>query len=156
MCALAHAYSDPCCHLPTILAAAVHAVANLYPQDLHHTLTSPSLCRLDSPQTCRNLEWQVCAARGYLPGQMSRDIRFAFRPAELQIEFIGACTGYHPAGCGDKGYASYDIFFLEACMYSTMCTNGWELFQLQVGQTFHCELSLEGFNKLRDWTLGAK
>jgi len=104
-----------------------------------------------SYNTCRNLEWQVCAARGLLPGQFSRDIRFAFRPAELRPEYIGACTGYHPEGCFDDGYASYDIFFLEACMYSTICSNSAELFQLQVGDTYHCELDHDGFGRLRDW-----
>jgi len=104
--------------------------------------------------TCRNLEWQVCAARGYLPGQMSRDIRFAFRPGELVPEYIGACTGYHPAGCGEQGYASYDIFYLEVCMYSTMCSNREELFQLQVGDTWRCELDEDGFTQLTDWVLG--
>ena len=38
-------------------------------------------------------------------------------------------------------------------MYSTMCTNGAELFELQVGETFHCELSEAGYNQLRDWTI---
>ena len=59
-----------------------------------------------SYNTCKNLEWQVCAARGWLPGQMSSEIRFSFRPAELNPDFIGSCTGYAPAGCGDQGYAS--------------------------------------------------
>ena len=63
-----------------------------------------------SYNTCRNLEWQVCAALGYLNGQLSRDIRFAFRPGDLRPENIGDCVGYHPAGCGDDGYASADIF----------------------------------------------
>jgi len=103
--------------------------------------------------TCKNLEWQVCAARGYLPGQMSRDIQFAFRPAELRSGLIGACTGYSPAGCGDQGYASYDIFFLEICMFSEFCSNGAELFQLNVGDFWHCELDEAGFSRLRDWVL---
>jgi hypothetical protein len=95
----------------------------------------------------------MCAARGWLPGQMSRAIRFAYRPAELRPEYIGACTGWAPAGCGEEGYASYDIFFLETCMYATLCTNSDELFQLGVGETFKCELSREGFEQLRDWVL---
>lgn len=126
---------------------------------------------------------------------MSSEIRFAFRPAELKPEFIGSCTGYHPAGCGDQGYASCarleplktafsaapllrlwrpplnltvkralgslvgtdDIYFLEACMYSTICANGAELFSedLQVGDVFHCQLHEAGFNQLRDWVLAS-
>ena len=38
-------------------------------------------------------------------------------------------------------------------MYSTMCSNGHELFDLQVGDVFHCELSEAGYNQLRDWVL---
>lgn len=110
-----------------------------------------------SYNTCKNLEWQVCAARGWLPGQMSSEIRFAFRPAELNPDFIGACTGYHPAGCGDQGYASYDIFFLEVCMYSTICANGAELFSedMQIGTIFRCQLDEARYNQLRDWILAS-
>lgn len=108
-----------------------------------------------SYNTCRNLEWQVCAARGLLPGQGNRNIRFAFRPGLLVPEYIGSCTGYHPAGCGNEGYASYDIFYLEVCMFSTMCSNGDALFDLQVGQTWQCNLDHRRFIQLRDWVLGA-
>jgi len=105
--------------------------------------------------TCRNLEWMGCAARGLLPGQGNRNIRFAFRPNELRPEYIGSCTGYHPSGCGFDGYASYDIFFLEACMFSTICSNGHAIFDLQAGQTWQCNLDRSRFNQLRDWMLGA-
>lgn len=108
---------------------------------------------------CRNLEWQVCAAKGTLPGQARRaldrgDIVFAVAPGTLHpyggAHPIGSCTGYHPAGCGDVGYASSDIFFLESCVYSTMCSNRDELFELQPGATWQCEIERDGFMRLRD------
>ena len=72
---------------------------------------------------CRNVEWQLCAAKGTLPGQAGewleqgrlragRKIRFAFPPGELEptgnFKPLGACEGYMPEGCGNRGYASSD------------------------------------------------
>jgi len=34
---------------------------------------------------CRNLEWQVCAAQGKLPGQKGFGIRFAYEPSDLNV-----------------------------------------------------------------------
>ena len=58
-----------------------------------------SVCAVS--HACR---WQVCAARGMLPGQGGRQIKFAHRPSEMWTPHIGSCTGYHPAGCGNQGY----------------------------------------------------
>ena len=61
--------------------------------------------------TCRNIEWQMCAARGSLPGQRSRKIRFAKAPSTLAPNDwphpIGSCQGYAPLGC-KNGFASSD------------------------------------------------
>lgn len=107
--------------------------------------------------TCRNLEWQVCAAKGALPGQQGRDIYFAHAPGALEPfrgpHPIGSCTGYHPAGCGKRGYASSDIYYLEICMYSAMCSNRDALFGLRVGQAWQCDMDYEGFKRLRDMVL---
>lgn len=107
--------------------------------------------------TCRNLEWQVCAAKGTLPGQFGNPITFAFAPGSLEAYTgphpIGSCTGYHPGGCFNRGYASSDIFYLEVCIYSLMCSNRDELFSLKVGDAFHCKMDWEGWQKLRDWVL---
>ena len=62
--------------------------------------------------TCRNIEWQVCAAKGWLQGQQGRDIIFAKAPKTLEPNSgphpIGSCTGYAPQGC-KNGFASSDI-----------------------------------------------
>ena len=65
---------------------------------------------------------------------------------------LGSCSGYAPLGCED-GYASSDIFFLETCFYSMMCSNHDELFELGVGEDFNCELSRPGFERLRNYIL---
>ena len=67
---------------------------------------------------------------------------------------LGACNSYAPAGCDDGfGYSSSDIFYLEVCIYSTICSNNVKLFELDVGETFRCELNPVGFDKLRGWLL---
>ena len=70
--------------------------------------------------SCRNLEWQVCAALGKLPGQRSRKILFATAPGSLDpspkspLPF-GQCGGYHDArtlhgaDCKQAGFASDDV-----------------------------------------------
>ena len=88
---------------------------------------------------CRNLEWQVCAAKGQLPGQGGHDIIFARSPNSLDPSSrekpLGQCRGWRPGGAGNcmrDGYATDDIFFLEVCLFNQICSNGHELFQLNV------------------------
>ena len=57
---------------------------------------------------CRNLEWQMCAAQGKLPGQgtnldgtRDRTIKFAKAPRELELY-----TNNRPAACSDQGSAT--------------------------------------------------
>ena len=108
--------------------------------------------------TCANFEWQVCAAKGWLPGQASKTIKFAYEPRDLNtdegIHPLGACNSYAPAGCDEGfGYSSSDIFFLEVCIYSTICSNNAALFELDVGEPFTCELNPAGFDTLKGWLL---
>ena len=107
--------------------------------------------------TCANFQWQVCAAKGRLSGQGSPTIRFAHAPKDLDPfrgnHALGSCTGYAPAGCGDFGYASLDIYFLEVCIYNTICSNGAELFDLDAGEDWVCHLHHEGFVQLKTWML---
>ena len=66
--------------------------------------------------SCRNLEWQMCAALGKLARQDSRQIIFAYAPKDLDTRGgrgFDQCHGYNPNGCGDYGYANDDIYFLE-------------------------------------------
>jgi hypothetical protein len=92
--------------------------------------------------------------RGLLPGQGGRTIKFAHRPNEMWTPHIGSCTGYHPQGCGNQGYASSDIYYLEICMFSALCSNREQLFNLQVGEAWECQMDRAGFDQLRDWVVG--
>ena len=105
-----------------------------------------------------NYEWQVCAAKGWLRGQGSNTIRFAYEPRDLRAYSgphpLGSCSSYAPKGCSNGyGYGSGDIFYLEVCIFETICANAWELYQLDVGDDFHCTLSAEGFIQLKNWLL---
>jgi hypothetical protein len=87
-------------------------------------------------------------------------MRFAHAPGALNAlegnPRIGACGGYMPSGCGDRGYASSDVYFLEVCVFSMMCSNREELFRLSGPPKggpmvdFRCELDELGFNEMRD------
>ena len=99
--------------------------------------------------------WQVCAAKGLVPGQGGKTIKFAKAPSELDIKYtprLGACTGWvpgtRPEG-GFYGYATDDIFYLESCIFSQICANGDDLFKLKAGDPFICDFSAERFNELQ-------
>lgn len=107
---------------------------------------------------CRNLEWQVCAAKGRLPGQQGRPlIRFAESPKRLDLSEqstrpLGRCGGWHPAKAPSRGmfgYTNNDIFFLEVCIFATICYNGDHIFDVEAGGEFLCEFSPAGFWALR-------
>jgi hypothetical protein len=101
---------------------------------------------------CRNYEWQVCAALGRIPGQNSRAILFAKAPSSLDFlgsPRLGHCSGWSPMKCrGQDGYATDSIFFLEVCLYSQICTNGHQLFELEVGQPWQCDFDDDAFWRL--------
>uniref|UniRef100_A0A7S2J1X1 Uncharacterized protein n=1 Tax=Haptolina brevifila TaxID=156173 RepID=A0A7S2J1X1_9EUKA len=107
--------------------------------------------------TCRNFEWQMCAALGRLPGQTSADLIFAHTPNTLEAGEGGAmpfgrCGGYREWGeirdCSD-GFATNDIFYLEVCIFNQVCTNGAELFDLKDGARWRCNFSSQGFHELQ-------
>lgn len=121
--------------------------------------------------TCRNAEWQICAAKGMLPGQGGQwkiqdlvredaNIRFAFAPKHLTPfsgeKPLGSCGGYKPAGCGTKGYASSDIFYMEVCILDQICDNRDEMWALDVGDDWICDIDPGGYQQLRDWVLDAR
>ena len=120
--------------------------------------------------TCRNIEWQICAAKGTLPGQggpwkkgyeerirENSFIRFAYAPKRLTPVSgdrpLGNCAGWAPKGCGRQGYASSDIFYMEACIFDAICANRASLWDLEEGEDWACQLEFEGFLQLRDRVL---
>lgn len=101
--------------------------------------------------SCRNLEWQMCAAMVKLPGQRTPTVIFSLPPNSLDAEGgrpLGRCGGYSPEGCGRHAYSNDDIFFLEVCMYSKICQNNDELFRVGAERPFRCQVSDSGFREL--------
>ena len=69
---------------------------------------------------------------------------------------LGACDSYAPAGCGNGwGYGTSDIFYLEVCIFERICRNGADLYNLNVGDNFHCEVSRQGMLQLKQWLLSS-
>ena len=106
---------------------------------------------------CRNLEWQVCAAKGRLPGQQTPTLVFSKAPRELHPgatsdKPFGQCRGWRDkTGC-DSGtqFATDDIYFLEVCVFNQLCENNEELWQLDAGTPWQCILSETAFNELQE------
>ena len=111
--------------------------------------------------SCRNLEWQVCAAKGRVVGQRTPRIVFATAPSQVHLDgrhglpAFGACTGHAPHGCGSVGFANDDIFFMELCAYSKICSNREQLFGLKAGEPFTCEVDPVGIRELQSLLLKA-
>ena len=76
-------------------------------------------------------------------------------PDDVTKKFLGGRDSYSLNGCdeADECYSSQDIFFLEVCVLNTICDNGAELFELEIGQDFYCQLSDAGMERLKTWIL---
>jgi len=112
---------------------------------------------------CRNLEWLYCAINGQLPGQGSRTLVFARAPRTLDYDdgndkVLDDCRGWRPPwysrDCREDGYATDSIFFLETCLLSELCANNHELWDLDEGDDFECEFTMERFETLKQLLLG--
>mmetsp|Transcript_31075 Transcript_31075/g.65134 ORF Transcript_31075/g.65134 Transcript_31075/m.65134 type:complete len:165 (+) Transcript_31075:451-945(+) len=104
----------------------------------------------------------VCSAKGLLPGQGGKTIRFSKAPYTLQPDGLsgkplGKCCGWVPEDMqpigGSFGYATDDIYYLEACIFSQICRNSDELFTLGVGDPFICDFSEDKFASLQQTLL---
>ena len=92
---------------------------------------------------CNNLQWQMCALTGLLPGQGSKDIHFATAPKDLQLKWWSD-PSTHPTypcnvdTCDPAGYTAGDVFFAETAITAFLCSNRRELFSLNAGDLFEC------------------
>ena len=94
---------------------------------------------------CRNLEWIECAAHGSLPGQQVRpgagSILFAQRPRLLNVDRdpkLDSCrkdatSATSKCPDGPHSYTSSDVYYLEICLLSQLCRNGYQLFSTRAG-----------------------
>ena len=74
-------------------------------------------------------------------------------PDRVSRKYLGGRDSYSLDGCNDADdcYSSQDIFFLEVCILNTVCENGAELFELEIGDIFNCDISMDRLGLLRDW-----
>ena len=97
---------------------------------------------------CKNLEWQVCAAKGLLHGQgkHTRAITFAPAPNTLRID-----DNPSPARKGGSGVAivENDVFYLEVCIFSQICEQGSSIFGLEEGKDWQCDIDQTRFDELQ-------
>ena len=101
---------------------------------------------------CRNLEWQVCAALGKLPGSAGAEHHLqqgAEQPGPLNHLSYSAsaeagesrarrATAYAPATPPTTSTSS------RFASSTKICSNGEELFRLRQGETWHCQLGCSG------------
>jgi hypothetical protein len=122
-----------------------------------------NILNLNSPRVpynlCRNLEWQVCAARNQIPAQGQSAVMFATAPRSLDPDgarSVGKCAGWRPDASympdGGYGYANEDIFYLEACLFDQICDNGPDIFDNRdwLKVPFRCEFNPALFQQLED------
>ena len=104
--------------------------------------------------TCRNFEWQVCAAQGKLRSQAGNTIKFAVAPKDMDLHGdppFGCCNGWTDTACSlETGFANDDIYYLEVCLFSMICANRKELFEVDALDDFACSFDAAGFDRLRD------
>ena len=94
----------------------------------------------------------MCALTGKLPGQNTRSIRFAKAPKSLVIEeFWRPPAGCVNGACDQNHYAVSDVFYVEACLISSVCRNRDELFStIDVGQDFVCDFDGQAYERLQE------
>lgn len=112
-----------------------------------------NVLRLLDPQVpwdmCQNLEWQMCAIHGRLPGQDGMKVSFATAPKDLELVWWTDPAGTHPTYKPfQNGYELGDVFFAEMAVTFTLCKNRAALFRLEVGETYNCDFDLDGWKLL--------
>ena len=95
---------------------------------------------------CQNLEWQLCALQGKLPGQGGTAIAFATRPRDVELEWWANPSTHPTYPCQQNGWCDPgaftvgDVFFAEIVVAYKICSNGARLLELEIDEPFHCQL----------------
>jgi len=89
---------------------------------------------------CINIEWMYCVIHG-TAGVGNGEIIFTLAPSALNMNDFNSRKGY---------YVEDDIYFLEVCTITEMCSNGDEIFHLKVGDKWRCQFDPASWAKSRD------
>ena len=74
-------------------------------------------------------------------------MHFATAPKRLTLQEWNAPKSY-PCDDGkpcDPRYTVSDVFYSEACVLLRICRNGNEVFKIERGQPFHCDVDVDGY-----------
>ena len=97
---------------------------------------------------CQNMQWQLCAVLGQLPGQgLSKALRYATKPTSLDIKEWRAPQSY-PCDSGKSCEGKYtvgDIYFAEVCILQRVCRNTQAMFEAAEGDLVVCDYDAEAF-----------
>lgn len=111
---------------------------------------------------CQNLEWQLCALQGKLPGQGGKAIAFATRPRDVQLEWW-ANPSTHPSypcqqggWCDPGAFTVGDVFFAEIMVAYKICSNGARLLELEIDEPFYCQLDRDRYLNLANRLQGKR
>lgn len=113
-----------------------------------------NILRLLSPRVgwnmCQNLDWVLCAVQGKLPGQGTRDMHFATAPKDLDFRVFedpgrGKAWWMEPH---EKHFAVSDVYFAEVAILQQICSNSPQLFTVEQGDVFVCNLDTAAFQAL--------
>ncbi len=99
---------------------------------------------------CQNLEWQLCALTGRLPGQGGKQVAFATAPKDLRLQWwedpathpTWPCNGER---CDPNRFTVGDVFYAEVMIAYTVCANRARLFELDQGELFECDVSEDAY-----------
>ena len=96
---------------------------------------------------CNNLRWQLCASQGLLRGQNGQNgVRFTPAPSTLRLD--GESPPKRRGGSG-VAFGDADVYYLEVCIFAMICGNGADIFGLEEGQIFNCQLDEAMFTEFQ-------
>lgn len=111
--------------------------------------------RINKWNLCVNVEWQACLVRGKLPGLTDGNAaQFARAPYTLTMEEFRkptpACAS--EAECKRKqligAFPTGHVFFWEVCFFAHVCRNRKRIFEVEVGESFHCDFDPQALVEL--------
>lgn len=102
---------------------------------------------------CQNIEWQLCALSGKLPGQDGNKVSFASAPKDVSPVWFHDSDTHPTYKPRLDGYSLGDVYFAELCVTFALCANRGDLFNLEVGETFVCQRDKRAFDHLVDMFL---
>jgi len=97
-----------------------------------------NILRIGSWTMCRNTEWMMCVLQRKV-GSAQGEIVFSLAPGGLEMDVFMM---------DPDNFAENDVYFLEVCILSEVCSNNQELFAADVGALFVCKFDRSRWDAL--------